>query len=66
MGGAKKCPDFRTLPLVFYPQKQGKHRNLKEDKNMKGYYNHSGYMGYVDGGWVLFASESDYLDYMEE
>ena len=39
---------------------------MKEDKTMKGYYNHSGYMGYVDGGWVLFASESDYLDYMEE
>ena len=32
---------------------------------MKGYYNGSGYMGYVDGRWMLFASESDYLDYME-
>lgn len=33
---------------------------------MKGYYNNSGYMGYVEGSWVLFASESDYRDYMED
>ena len=32
---------------------------------MKGYYNNDGYMGYVEGRWMLFASESDYLDYME-
>ena len=32
---------------------------------MKGYYNNAGYMGYVEGHWMLFASESDYLDYME-
>ena len=32
---------------------------------MKGYYNNAGYMGYVEGRWFLFASESDYLDYME-
>ena len=25
---------------------------------MKGYYNNSGYMGYVGGRWVLFAYES--------
>ena len=27
---------------------------------MKGYYNNAGYMGYVEGRWMLFASESDY------
>lgn len=32
---------------------------------MKGYYNNAGYMGYVEGRWMLFASVSDYLDYME-
>ena len=32
---------------------------------MKGYYNNAGYMGYVEARWMLFASESDYLDYME-
>ena len=29
---------------------------------MKGYFTESGYMGYVDGRYVLFASESDYLE----
>ena len=33
---------------------------------MKGYDNGTGYMGYVDGRWILFASEQDYLEYMEE
>ena len=30
---------------------------------MKGYVTDSGYMGYVDGKYVLFASESDYVEY---
>lgn len=33
---------------------------------MKGYFTASGYMGFVDGGYVLFASEADYWDYMTE
>ncbi len=33
---------------------------------MKGYFTESGYMGYVDGHYVLFASESDYIDYTED
>ena len=33
---------------------------------MKGYYTSSGYMGYVEGRWVLFASEQDYREYLEE
>lgn len=33
---------------------------------MKGYYNGTGYMGYVEGRWVLFASERDYLEYLED
>ncbi len=32
---------------------------------MKGYYNHVGYMGYVEGRWVLFSCEQDYMEYME-
>lgn len=32
---------------------------------MKGYTTDSGYMGYVDGKYILFASEADYLEYME-
>lgn len=33
-------------------------------ENMKGYAVESGYMGYVNGEYMLFASESDYEDYM--
>ena len=33
---------------------------------MKGYSVESGYMGYVNGRYILFASEADYLEYMEE
>lgn len=33
---------------------------------MKGYYVSSGYMGYVDGSYQLFADESDYMEYVEE
>lgn len=32
---------------------------------MKGYFISEGYMGYVDGEYILFASESDYREYME-
>ncbi len=31
---------------------------------MKGYVTSSGYMGLVDGQWILFAAESDYLEYL--
>ena len=33
---------------------------------MKGYMTSEGYMGYVGGRYILFVSESEYLDYMEE
>lgn len=32
---------------------------------MKGYYVSNGYMGMVNGNYMLFASEEDYLEYME-
>ena len=31
---------------------------------MKGYYTGAGYMGYVDGRYMLFASEGEYEEYM--
>ncbi len=31
---------------------------------MKGYYVTYGYMGFVNGGYRLFASEEDYYEYM--
>lgn len=33
---------------------------------MKGYYTHSCYMGYIDGSYMPFSSESDYREYWEE
>lgn len=31
-----------------------------------GYYTNYGYMGYVNGGWILFATEDEYSEYLEE
>jgi hypothetical protein len=31
---------------------------------MKGYFVTEGYMGYVEGSYMLFASEEDYKDYV--
>lgn len=31
---------------------------------IKGYFTYAGYMGLVDGSYFLFASESDYLEYV--
>lgn len=31
---------------------------------MKGYYTSYGYMGYVNGQYRLFATESDYIEYV--
>lgn len=31
---------------------------------MKGYTVETGYMGYVDGEYMLFADEGDYLEFL--
>ena len=33
---------------------------------MKGYHTSSGYMGYVDGKYILFASDKEYFEFMED
>ena len=33
---------------------------------MRGYYTNGGYFGLVNGRYILFASESDYFDFMAE
>ncbi len=33
---------------------------------MKGYYVRDGYMGYVGGSYMLFASEQEYREYLED
>lgn len=32
---------------------------------IKGYWTGEGYMGYVNGTYILFATERDYLEWME-
>ena len=32
----------------------------------KGYPTQSGYMGLVRGGWMLFPTEGEYLEYLRE
>ena len=50
----------------MYPYDRTKVRKRMEgDKDMKGYTVESGYMGYVDGEYMLFASETDYVEYMQ-
>lgn len=38
----------------------------REDCMMKGYYVRDGYMGYVGNGYMLFASEQEYREYLED
>ena len=33
---------------------------------MKGYVTNDGFMGYVEGVYMLFASEADYREYVSE
>lgn len=33
---------------------------------MKGYYVGNGYMGYVGGTYMLFASEQEYEEYLDD
>ena len=37
-----------------------------EVQAMRGYYTNGGYYGKVGDRYVLFASESDYYEFMEE
>ena len=32
---------------------------------MNGYNTSNGYMGYVDGKYILFASDKEYFEFME-
>lgn len=33
---------------------------------MHGYFTSVGYMGWVSGKWMLFSTETDYIDYLQE
>ena len=66
-GSFFNCPFFCPGLLVSLSQKEENGRvRQKEVTDMKGYYSNGGYVGYVEGRWVLFASESDYREYLED
>lgn len=33
---------------------------------LEGYFVADGYIGLVDGKWMLFATEQDYIEYVKE
>ena len=35
-------------------------------REMKGYQTHEGYMGYVNGRYILFSTETEYKEYYKE
>jgi hypothetical protein len=53
---------YRITVVIKYEHTRKKQRT--EDKAMRGYYTKSGYYGMVNGRYMLFASESDYFEYM--
>ena len=51
--------------ILSSTKKNGKKKKGRR-QNMKGYVVENGYMGYLDGKYVLFADESDYEEVYEE
>jgi len=39
---------------------------VRKETVMKGYITQNGYMGYINGTYILFATEQDYKEYMED
>ena len=61
--GAERRTEGKYLDMVsaiLKPEKQ------REDTKMKGYYSVSGFYGLMNGRYVLFSSENDYYEAMEE
>ena len=68
------CPRGRTIATVYIKYRKQKRTTVthllfqseRQGRGMKGYFTESGYMGYVNGKYVLFASEADYIEYATE
>ena len=54
MTGVQTC----ALPIFIFKE--------MEELAMKGFNTGDGYMGMVDGEYILFASEADYYDYVND
>ena len=61
------CKDSPTPPVRYcYQEQKDHHEERQEETDMKGYSVDFGYMGYVDGRYMLFASEGEYRSYLED
>ena len=58
-----KSPVYRTPAGLVYSHKTT-HKGA--ERKMKGYYTQAGYWGYCGGKYMLFASEEDFRDFMED
>lgn len=57
------CQDFCTAICCKMVASEKKSRRTGK---MKGYHTSDGYMGYVDGKYILFASDKEYFEFMED
>lgn len=55
-----------TIFDTFLSEHITKRKVLKEVSDMKGYITANGYMGLVEGRYILFASEEDYQEYLAQ
>ena len=61
------CQDFFTPSLRYCIQQEQRGFPTDEEvSEMKGYTVENGYMGLVDGKYMLFASENDYREWLED
>ena len=57
---------FYGRPAEYDPIVKTNRMKRTEGKTMRGYYTNGGYCGRVNGKYILFASESDYFDFMSD
>lgn len=53
-----------SIFCILSIEQKFENKTVERRQDMKGYAVENGYMGYVNGGYMLFASEADYLDYV--
>ena len=57
------CRDFCTSICCKLVASEKESRRIGK---MKGYVTSNGYIGYVDGKYILFASDKEYVEFMED
>ena len=57
---------FYVRSVVYDAVEKTNRTTGTEGKTMRGFYTNGGYCGRVNGKYILFASESDYFDFMAD